>query len=329
VGRLSHLRKITGGMKIQLVTPAPLKLNNGNKITALRWTRLLKRLGHRVKITQTYDGATCDALIALHARRSAGSIERFHELHPNLPLIVVLTGTDLYRDIRSSKEAQRSLQLASRLVVLQKMALRELPGSLRAKTEVIYQSAEPVNGVRPKQTKTFDICVVAHLRDEKDPLRAAFAVRRLPPQSRIRVTHIGSALDARLGKIARREARRNPRYRWLGALSHSKTRALLARSHLVCITSKMEGSSNALSEALASGVPVVTSRIPGLIGTLGNNFNGFFPVGDTERLRRLLLRAETDRNFYRSLKRHCARLVRLVEPARESADWRSLLQKYA
>jgi putative glycosyltransferase (TIGR04348 family) len=329
VGRLPHLHKITGGMKIQLVTPAPLNLNNGNKITALRWARMLRRLGHRVKVTQTYDGASCDVLIALHARRSAGSIERFHELHPELPLVVVLTGTDLYRDIRSSKEAQRSLELATRLVVLQKMALRELPKALRAKTEVIYQSAEPVNGIRSRHSMAFDVCVVAHLREEKDPLRAALAARRLPPQSRIQITHVGLALDAALGAKARDEARRNSRYRWLGSLSHAKTRALLARSQLVCITSKMEGSSNVLSEALACGVPVVTSRIPGLIGTLGKNFNGFFPVGDTERLRRLLLRAESDKNFYRLLKRHCARLSRLVKPARELTDWRRLLQKFA
>ena len=91
----------------------------------------------------------------------------------------------------------------------------------------------------------------------------------------------------------------------------------------------MEGSSNVLSEALASGVPVVTSRIPGLVGTLGKNFNGFFPVGDTEKLGRLLLRAETDSRFYHALKRHCARVAYLVEPKREIDGWKRLLRKFS
>jgi putative glycosyltransferase (TIGR04348 family) len=280
-----------------------------------------------VHVTQNYDGKPCDVLIALHARRSADSIRGFHELHPELPLIVVLTGTDIYRDIRRDLNAQRSLEMASRLVVLQKMALREIPKPLRRKTRVIYQSAEPIRGRRPRASGIFDVCVVGHLRGEKDPLRAAMAVRDLPAQSRIQVTHIGLALDPQLEKTAKQEIRRNPRYRWIGHLSHGKTRQRLARSDLVCITSKMEGSSNVLSEALASGVPVVTSRIPGLIGTLGKNFNGFFPVGDTEKLRRLFLRAESDVDFYRSLQRHCRRLASLVEPKREMAEWRRLLQE--
>ena len=92
-------------MKIQLVTPAPLKINNGNKITAVRWAGILKKLGHRVRVTQRYDGKACDLLIALHARRSSDSIRRFHDRHPDLPLIVVLTGTDVYRDIHDQSKS--------------------------------------------------------------------------------------------------------------------------------------------------------------------------------------------------------------------------------
>lgn len=313
-------------MKIQLVTPAPLRLNNGNRITALRWAAILKKLGHRVRITQSYDGRSCDALIALHARRSADSIRRFHERHPQLPLIVVLTGTDLYRDIRREPEAKQSLDLATRLVVLQSMALRELPKRLHGKTQVIYQSAEAIKG-KPNNRDFFDICVIAHLRDEKDPLRTAFAVRRLPASSRIRVTHIGIALDQALGKKARREAARNPRYRWIGQLSHAQTRRALASSGIVCITSKMEGSSNVLSEALASGVPVIASKIPGLIGTLGAGYPGYFPLGATEQLQKLLLKVETNVEFYRLLRRDCRRLAKIVQPKHEVAAWRRLLSQ--
>jgi putative glycosyltransferase (TIGR04348 family) len=312
-------------MKIQLVTPAPLKLNNGNKITALRWAGIFKKLGHQVRLTQSYDGANCDVLIALHARRSADSIRRFRERHPRLPLIVVLTGTDVYRDIHRDRKAQQSLEYASRLVVLQKRALSEIPKQLQNKARVIYQSAEALPARQPRNNGAFDVCVIGHLRAEKDPLRTAMAVRALPQTSRIRVTHIGQALDPLLEKRARQEVRRNPRYRWIGQLPHKKTRERLAQSRLLCITSKMEGSSNVLSEALASGVPVVASKISGLIGTLGKDFIGFFPVGDTKSLRRLLLRAETDSKFYRRLKHHGAELASLVKPKREIDTWRKLL----
>ncbi len=326
MGRIPHLRTITNNVIIQLVTPAPLRINNGNRITALRWAALLKKLGHRVRITQSYDGQSCDALIALHARRSADSIWRFHDLHPGAPLIVVLTGTDLYRDIRRSRKAKQSLELASRLVVLQRMALQELPKSLHAKTKVIYQSAEPLKAKRPSAHK-FAVSLIAHLREEKDPLRAPFAARRLPRSSRIELTHIGLALDDGLAKRARAEAARNPRYRWLGQLSHGRTRRILARSHLACITSKMEGSSNVLSEALASGVPVIATEIAGLIGTLGKDFPGYFPVGHTTKLRELLLKAENDPTFYRKLQRHCARAAKRVRPKRELDSWRRLLRE--
>ena len=281
----------------------------------------------KVIVRQSYDGARCDLLIALHARRSYPSIEKFHRLHPELPLFVVLTGTDLYRDIRSDGNAKRSLELATRLVALQKMALIELPRHLHSKTRVIYQSAEPYRARVDSKKRTFEVCLIGHLREEKDPLRAALASRHLPAESRIRVVHLGLALDPRLEKQARAEAARNRRYRWLGERPHWKTRQILARSDLAVITSRMEGSSNVLSEALASSVPVVASRIPGLMGTLGKSFPGYFPVGNTQRLADLLHKSESDKKFYRRLKRHCEKLSYLVRPKRELDAWRSLLRE--
>jgi glycosyltransferase involved in cell wall biosynthesis len=208
------------------------------------------------------------------------------------------------------------------------MAFGALPKRFHAKTRVIYQSAEPYRVPPPRAAKrTFQVCLIGHLREEKDPLRAAMAVRRLPPESRIQILHIGLALDARLERQARAEAKRNSRYRWVGELSHRKTRRILAGSDLAVITSRMEGSSNVLSEALASSVPVVVSKIPGLMGTLGKHFPGYFPVGDTRRLAELLLKSESNAKFYRRLKRHCAALSYLVQPKREFDAWRRLLRE--
>ncbi len=209
------------GLSICVVTPELPDARAGNWITAARYGRILERLGHRVRLTTSYDGSPCDALIALHARRSHPSVRRFHEAFPGKPLIVVLTGTDLYRDIRTDPDAQDSLTLATRLVVLQRMGIPELPVNHRAKTRVIYQSVSGCSpgAARPPAT-FFNVAVVGHLRPEKDSLRTALAVRRLPARSRVRVTHVGSALDAEMGEQARRETASNPRYRWVGGIPH-------------------------------------------------------------------------------------------------------------
>jgi putative glycosyltransferase (TIGR04348 family) len=314
-------------VKIQLVTPTPLRLNNGNKISAVRWSRILRGLGHKVEVVQRFTGAGCDILVALHAKRSYNSILKFHEGYPNLPLVVVLTGTDLYRDIHVDPKAQHSLRLATRLIALQRHALVELPKQYHAKTRVIYQSADPYKGPLLKKAKPFRVCVVGHLREEKDPLRAALAARQIPSFSSLEILHVGKALDSTLGKQAQAEAATNPRYSWVGELPYWMTRRVLARSHLVAITSRMEGSSNVLAEALASSVPVVASRIPGLIGTLGKDYPGFFPVGDTMALAELFLRAEYDHAFYQSLKRACERAAPLVRPQREIDAWKLLLRE--
>jgi len=317
-------------VRIQLITPALASARNGNSITAIRCARILQELGHRVVMEQTYDGKGCDLMIALHALRSHESIRLFKEMHPDLPLVVALTGTDLYRDIRINPDAQRSLELATRLIVLQPMGIIELPKRLRAKTRVIYQSAARVRRrSTPAKDGCFNVCVISHLRPEKDPLRTAMAARELPDSSRLRVLHIGRPLSKEMDRRLRAEIARNPRFRWLGELPHWKTRRILADSQLLSVTSRMEGSSNALCEAIASSVPVVASKIPGLVGTLGKKYPGYFPVGETRELARLLQRIESNPKFYRRLKAHCARLSPLVDPKREITAWKKLLNELA
>src|SRR5262249_55282191 len=200
--------------------------------TAFRYARILKSLGHRVTVQNDYDGGVCDLMIALHARKSFDSIRLFRSRYPDSPLIVVLTGTDIYRDMEKRARVRQSLNLASKLVVLQRLGLEEIPDQMRSKARVIYQSASaPAGGLKPPSTY-FRICVVGHLRREKDPFRAALAARILPAASRIRIVHVGSALNEQMKKQAIREIGSNRRYRWTGGLPHWKTRRLIASSHL-------------------------------------------------------------------------------------------------
>jgi putative glycosyltransferase (TIGR04348 family) len=328
-------------MRICLVTPAPSGSRKGNRVTAERWARLLRDLGHRVTLTVEYRSQRCDLLIALHALKSYPSIRRFHDERPNDPLVLCLTGTDLYSDIHTRPDATTSLELATRLVVLQPLGLDELPHPLRSKGRVIYQSVPVLSGGRkpPESTlggltsparnadNVFDVCVLGHLREVKDPLRTAWAARLLPASSRLRVLHIGAALSDDLAEQARQEQASNPRYRWLGERPRRQALRVLSRCRLLSLTSLLEGGANVISEALALKVPVVSSHISGSLGLLGTDYAGYFPVGDTQALADLLLRAETDTAFYQTLCTQCAQRRPLFEPARERQSWQELLRE--
>ena len=313
-------------MKIALVTPAAAATRHGNWNTAARWARLLRQLGHRVAVQLAWDGRATDLLIALHARRSHESIVRFARAFPQRPLVVVLTGTDLYRDIRTSAEARLSLRLATRLVVLQDMGLNELAPALRAKARVIYQSCRTVGARRPRADR-FEIVVSGHLRAEKDPFRCAAALEHLPPASRITVMHMGGARDPALAREARRRER-DARYRWLGSVPHGRALDRLARGRLMVLSSQLEGGANVASEALAHGVPVIASRIPGNIGMFGKHYAGYYAPGNERALARLLWRAETDTEYYQLLKAQCRARQHLVTVERERESLRKLLAEF-
>lgn len=297
-------------------------------MTALRWARILRRLGHRVAVRHAPGRSRPDLVIALHARKSGAAALRVQSRHGTTPLIVALTGTDVYRDIHRSRVARRVLDAATRIVVLQSLAVRELRRGLRAKARVIHQSASAVHVPR-RRTWTFDVCVIGHLRAEKDPFRAALAMRHLPADSAIRLLHVGRAMTPAMARRARAEMRRNARYRWLGERPGGATRALLARSRAMVLSSRLEGGANVVSEAVVSGVPVVASRIPGSVGLLGPDYPGYFPVGATRALAAVLRRMECAPAFYARLARACRRRAHLFAPAAERQAWASLLREVA
>jgi len=313
-------------LKICIVTPVPPRSRQGNRITALRWARILRTLGHRVDITQEFNRQKCDLMVALHASKSFSSIKRFSEQHPEKVLIVTLTGTDIYRDYHLNDRCLQSIKMATGLIVFQPKILQEIPVQYRDKATVVYQSATPPPGIHKPRKRFFDVCVIGHLRSIKDPFQTARASRQLPDTSKIRVLHIGGVLAPDFEQQAIAEQVSNHRYRWLGELPHWKTIRCLARSRLLVITSKAEGGPIVLVEALAASIPVLSTRIKAVVGHLGENYPGYFPVGDTNALVSLLQLAETDQDFYADLKKRSEKVKSLVDPARERASWKKLLK---
>ncbi|KPV39623.1 glycosyl transferase family 1 [Thiohalorhabdus denitrificans] len=315
-------------MRIRMITPAARGSRSGNRATAERWARFLRAGGHRVDVATDYADEPADAMVALHAWRSAGAAARFRDRHPDRPLVVALTGTDLYRFQASDPDTtHRTMGLADRLVAIHEAAADDIPARFHDRLTVIIQSATPPPGPRQPVRGEFRALVVGHLRHEKDPFRPARAARRLPPDSRVVVHHFGLAPDAEWAEAARAEMANNPRYRWHGEMPRWRVRRALSRAHLLVHSSRMEGGANAVGEAIVAGVPVLASAIPGNTGLLGRDYPGRFPVEDTAALTDLLRRAEGDPDFYATLTKHCRQRAPLFEPEREAAAWRGLMNE--
>lgn len=309
--------------RVCIVSPASATSNNGNWHTAARWQRFLAPQV-QVELLQDWHGQPADLMVALHARRSAASVEAYAQAHPGRPIVLVLTGTDVYRDLETDAQAQHAVECASRLVVLQAEALRRLTPAARAKAEVIVQSATSVRR-HDASRRHIDLVAVGHLRAEKDPLTLMAAVQRLPAGLPLRVLHIGGALDPALGAAAQRTMATCPRYRWLGPLPRPAARRWIARARALVHMSRMEGGANVVIEAIRSQVPVLASRIDGNVGLLGADYAGYFPVGDAAALAALIERFCTDAALRERLAAQCDALAPKFAPAVEAARVRELV----
>jgi putative glycosyltransferase (TIGR04348 family) len=314
-------------VRILIVTPAAARSRSGNRLTAMRWARLLRRSGHRVTVSTDFDRQRADVLIALHARRSHQAIVKWRRQRQGAPIVLALTGTDLYGDIHTDADAQQSLQLADRFIVLQEAGIEELPADLRDNARVIVQSVLPAKGTYPPRARVFEVCVLGHLREVKDPFRTAEASRRVPVSSRLQISHAGRALSVEMEERARQEMSQNPRYRWLDEIPRWRAMRLLARSQAMVLSSVMEGGANVVCEAIASGVPVISSRISGSIGLLGADYPGYFEVGDTTQLALLLQRLEQDPRFHDQLRTWISNRANMVDPATEQALLHALVEE--
>ena len=280
---------------------------------------------YRVQLVADWQGEHADLMVALHARRSAPSVAAWRAAHPQRPLLLVLTGTDLYRDIQDDPAAQRSLALADLLVVLNALGARSLPSPLQAKCRVLLQSCPARQPLATKPQRHLRALMVGHLRDEKDPQTYQRAGRRLAGRPDILLDHIGRPLNPTLGAEAAALAAAQPSYRWLGGLPHAHTRRRIQQAHVLVHPSRMEGGAHVVIEALRSGTPVLASRIDGNLGLLGDDWPGLFDPGDDAALAALLQGARDDAAMLPALAARAAQRALLFAPAVEAATLQALV----
>lgn len=309
--------------RVVIVTPAPRHSRLGNRTTALRWAGLLRSLGCRVRIVDTYRGEPCDLLVAIHAAKSATSVAAVRAMHPTAPVVVLCAGTDIYPTFEPTAAAAAALTTADRLLVLQPLALDLLPPAWRAKARVLRQSAVMPHTRRPAPPP-FRLALLAHLRAVKDPLLPFAALAGLPG-SPFTLTVAGRALDPAMAAAVTAATAQDPRTAWVGELPRRTARQLLADSHLCLVPSTAEGGANVLSESIAAGTPVLASDVPGNRGLLGDDWPGLFPPGDPAALADLLRRYAAAPDYRANLNARTAALARAFHPDLERAGWRALL----
>ena len=310
--------------RILIITPPGAAARTGNRATAVRWRAQLLALGCRVRIADQFIGRCPDLTLALHARRSAAAVREVKDKCPT-PVVVMLTGTDVYKDLPGDADARAVLALADAIVALQPDMAQRLPEALRQKVRVIVQAAAVAPIARPRRNK-FDVLVSGHLRDEKDPFRAVQALMQLPAAP-IRLSHIGDELTAGFRQQALDWMQRESRYRYYGGWSPARARRRLARADLLINASRIEGCPAVVCEALSAGTPVLASRIPAHEGLLGVDYPGLFPVGDQAALAALLQRCVTQANFLHELRAALQPRRQLVSPLTEQAAIKRLLQE--
>jgi putative glycosyltransferase (TIGR04348 family) len=320
-------------MNIQIITPAPPGSQSGNRATAARWSALLSSSGHQVNINTAFRPTQPDLLIALHAWRSAEIIQEYKKHYPDLPICLVLTGTDIYKFQFSHPDiVYASMKLADRLIGLHHLVHKDIPSCFHHKLFTLIQSsdAQQVHSYRlpPSygiEETAFTLCVIGHLREEKDPFRAVYAAKELPSTSKIKIIQVGRAHTDEWASQATREQTHCSRYRWLGEIPHQDIRALMAHSKLMVISSLMEGGANVVSEACRAELPILASHISGNIGLLGEDYQGYFEPQDHQSLAKLMQKAEASPLWLEGLKQHCIKMGMGMTPKTELASLQSVI----
>lgn len=316
-------------MKFLILFPDNKKAVTGNLCSALQYQIILQDLGHRVELANRYIEQDAEVLIAINADKNNSDIRKFNSDNPQSKIILILSGTDIYPE--PSAKAIDSMEVGNVLVLLQSHGIDQVPPLYRNKSTIIYQSIEKlsVDSERSKSDSEFRVVLISNIRSVKDPLIASRACRLISPASKLKITHIGYCLDEELGSELTQENKSNIRYEWVGGLSKLEAMTILSESHVLLITSQHEGAGRVVGEAIQLGVPIISTNNLGVTGILGDDYEGYYPVGDAKALSDILTKAEEDKEFLAQLNVHCQNRSSLFDIEEEKKNWEKLINDFS
>lgn len=314
-------------MDILILCPIINALETGLYTTARRWETIFRQLGHNVRIASPSDAVTeTDILVALNPVRCSSYLEDLPL--SETPLIVVLTGTDIYNELKKKPNFYRHLESARVLIGLHPGITEEVPERYRSKLRVIVQSA-PNQKSRPQNNILYGQAIfIANLRYFKRPMTVFAAACALNENVNINITHIGDIVDDEYHFWSQPEFHKTvPRYNWLGAKTREDTASALASSDVMLIASSTEGGSNVQSEAISAGVPIISSRNRCVESLLGSDYPGLFDTDNHHQLACLIEKFFVDHSFRELLKSNVSRASYQFSYDLEVEKWKNVIQE--
>lgn len=247
---------------------------------------------------------SCDLI---HANWSAvGAIAGMAAAVTSTPVVTTLRGTDVKR-LRGSLVDRLLLRLCLRtnaFVICVSESVRDQVLQLhphRARNVLVIPNGvdEGLLSIRRSYDRAQDrplrIVSVGSLVPGKGMELLLRATRIVRDRDNVRVTIIGDGPErARLNELISASDLAGC-VRLPGIIPPAEIAEHLAKADVFVLASHFEGRPNALLEAMASGLPAIASRIPGVIDLLNDGATGLlFEPGDAEALAACLLRLTRD-----------------------------------
>ena len=280
---------------IKIFSPTGDNVVTGNYVTAKRYAYLLQNLGHRVLTLSVFEekvsveGVTC--AFVLHAEKGFHVIKELTA--ESIPVVLVLTGTDLYRDIISTKKSKRdnclrSIQLASAIIVLHENAVSDLLKVVSVPRERIFVVLQSVVDFKKKRfffknKNEYKILLLSNIRKEKGVIVAVSGFldfkKNIDTRSKFTLDHIGGILDQSYFRKITNLLEDVKSVSFLGSIEKEKLQTILANYDLLLHTSLIEGGSLVIQEAQNAGLPIIASDISCHTSLLGSDYVGLHTAG--------------------------------------------------
>ena len=341
--RLSRCLSRRGGFDVDVITrqygTARREDHGGGEVRIVRLGRKRKRSGtfgfmvllffHLLRRARAYDVLHVH-LISSHTLAALAAAKLYGRR-----IIVKLGASGPYGDIETSR---KTLPRRWKLRLTKALADRFVAPSEGIRAEMLANGFDArkivllPNMIDPGDFKVIDygrrgeidILFAARLTPQKQPEVLLEALAELESR-RIRCRVVGDGpLKMKLTEVAKREGLSDK------VFFEGESRGIgeyLVRSNLFVSTSRSEGLSNAMLEAMAAGLPVIATRIPGNTEIVEEGVNGFlFAPGSSKEL------AERLRYFLDSSDEieRCGRESRRIVEERYSfdANWEGIRSLY-